>query len=271
MNKDYAVQIGVSQMGTPIMYDLGVSNRVAINGTSGSGKSVLVNNLILSYCTHPKMYDRTQFYCIDPKQVSLYPLRNRCFIESEPTRFIEVLKKIETIMNQRLFQLKEQERTTLTYEDITPEQPMVVLVIEEALSVVQNSAITKSMAAEIMKLYTALFTKIRVVNISVIMISHVFSSEALPTVARDQLTTRFLLKTANTTNIGMLAPADEVKADLITEAGQFYFNDGFSSNWILAKTFETKDAKAEEIANKYASYKRDDLGKWVVDNPFNFI
>ena len=71
-NCDYELPIaaGVNVMGKPFVFDLAASSHLLIAGTTGSGKSVFLNDLIMSLI-YTKRPDEIKFGMIDPKRVEL--------------------------------------------------------------------------------------------------------------------------------------------------------------------------------------------------------
>lgn len=139
-------------------------------------------------------------------------------------------------MSQRYSALRDLQKSCFTEADLD-NYPMIVVVLEEAMSIVQNDEISKDASKKIMSLYTTLFTRARAANISIIMVSHSFSAECLPTVARDQLQTRIILQTQSDTNVGMLAEPDEAPAHVnLKNPGEFYFIKSSGASPVMCKT-----------------------------------
>ena len=64
------VAAGVNVMGRPFVFDIAESTHLLIAGTTGSGKSVFLNDIIMSIL-YSKTPEEVQFIMIDPKQVEL--------------------------------------------------------------------------------------------------------------------------------------------------------------------------------------------------------
>lgn len=64
------IAAGVNVMGRPFVFDLAASSHLLIAGTTGSGKSVFLNDLIMSLI-YTKGPDEIRFGMIDPKRVEL--------------------------------------------------------------------------------------------------------------------------------------------------------------------------------------------------------
>ncbi len=64
------VAAGVNVQGKPFVFDIAESTHLLVAGTTGSGKSVFLNDIIMSIL-YTKTADEVKFIMIDPKQVEL--------------------------------------------------------------------------------------------------------------------------------------------------------------------------------------------------------
>ena len=64
---------GVDKEGIPRVYNLVDMPHILIAGATGSGKSVMINNIICSLIKYCEQYRKPNFYMIDTKQVELSP------------------------------------------------------------------------------------------------------------------------------------------------------------------------------------------------------
>lgn len=271
MPKKHTITVGASKTGKPIEIDITNPPRIGILGSSGSGKSVLLSNLGLLFAK--ELRERIQFVGIDPKLSSLVPLADRFAIPivSEPVEFLPTLQKLEQLMLSRYADMKELGITKIDPWDaeLSARYPMVVIVIEELLSVTNNSDIPKSSIEAIKKILLTLSTRVRACNMSIWMVSHTFSqTETIPVAARSQLDTRFLMKSGINECKLMAEGMDEMcPAYQITESGQFYFSQNNFNVWTKGVTFYTPDEKIQELAKAYSIDVRDIGLTWTVDNP----
>jgi DNA segregation ATPase FtsK/SpoIIIE, S-DNA-T family len=85
VEKDMAVPInfGITASGEPMVVDLADCLHMLVGGQTGSGKSVFLNNLLLSMLVHrsPK---ELNLYLVDPKSVELFPYKGIPHLQSEP-------------------------------------------------------------------------------------------------------------------------------------------------------------------------------------------
>lgn len=269
MSRDDVITLGVSKMGNPIEIPATKAQRLAICGASGSGKSALLNNVLTQYMQKLRGARGSQviFHALDPKITSLAHLSPRLDIyETEPANFLSRIQDFETVMSQRFAVMRDMGVSSLGGDDLDS-YPMHLLVLEEALSIVHNDEVSRDAAKKIMQLYETVFTRCRAANMGVVMVSHQFSAECLPTVARDQLNTRVIMQSSNNTTVSMLADPEEAPAHLIKNPGEFYFIAGAGAAPIRAKTWYTSDEEARAIATSYAMDKRGDANVWTVEKP----
>lgn len=91
---------GIDENNNPVTINLDETPHILIAGTTGSGKSVMMNSVI---CSLLKNKDKTnKFTMIDTKRVELSPYRqlgnDKCSVSTEPSSAIETLEYIcETI------------------------------------------------------------------------------------------------------------------------------------------------------------------------------
>lgn len=262
MSAGRGVVFGVTKAGTVLSLPIS-AERIAIQGRSGSGKSCLLRNVILGYAQ--ALGHRVRFVAIDPKVVSLAHLSPR--IEKlvvEPGEYLQTIRAVDDLVTRRYARLASLGRSSFGPQDYDS-VPLVILVVEEAYSVVSGQ-VSKEAQKQIMATYATLLTRCRAANVGVIMSSHTYSAEVLPTLARDQLSTRLLLPTASSTVVSMLADPDEAPAHLLSSPGEFYYSDG-GGPWMRGKTWETDEEEARSLAASLSGDRGDTGLDWVVDRP----
>lgn len=261
------IVFGVSKMGNTLSIPLLPAPRLAICGTSGSGKSVLeANNILTQYMQ--KLRGNVIFTALDPKITSLSHIAARLEVyETEPANFLSRIQDFETTMSQRYAAMRDMGVSSLGRDDLE-RYPMHLLVLEEAMSIVQNEEVSKDASKKIMSLYTTILTRCRAANMGVVMCSHSFSAECLPTVARDQFNIRVIMQTSSTTNVAMLADPDEAPAHLIKHPGEFYFIASAGATPVRGKTWYTSDDEARVIAEAYSMDRHSSANSWNVEKPF---
>lgn len=269
MSNDDFITLGVSKMGNTIQIPARQAPRLAICGASGSGKSVLLNNILTQYMQKLRSEHGSQvvFHALDPKITSLAHLSARLDVyETEPANFLSRIQDFETVMSQRFAAMRDMGVSSLGADELDS-YAMHILVLEEALSIIHNDEVSKDASKKIMQLYETVFTRCRAANMGVIMVSHQFSAECLPTVARDQLNTRVIMQTSSSAAVSMLADPEEAPAHLIKNAGEFYFIAGAGAAPIRAKCWHTSETEARAIADSLAMDKKDSASVWTVEKP----
>jgi len=99
-----AISLGEDITGRPVSDDISTMPHMLIAGTTGSGKSVFINNIIVSLLYHSN-HQQVRFYMIDPKRLEL-PMYNpiphlvRRTI-TEPKEAVSELEQLVSIMEMR--------------------------------------------------------------------------------------------------------------------------------------------------------------------------
>ncbi len=127
--------LGKDIAGKPVVADLGQMPHLLIAGTTGSGKTVCVNSLILSllYSATP---DEVKLLMIDPKMVELAPFNDLphllCPVVTEAKRAAVALTWAVGEMEER-YQLFAQEgkRNIEAYNQTNEKIPYIVVIIDE--------------------------------------------------------------------------------------------------------------------------------------------
>ena len=128
--------VGIDEIGNPIFQCLNKNRHLLIAGTTGSGKSVWVNQMILTLLLNKKPEDLL-FYMIDVKQVELpiyekFPHVQSVITDAEES--IILLKQLIKEMNRRYSAFREAEVKNIgLYNKKNPNNllPYIVCVIDE--------------------------------------------------------------------------------------------------------------------------------------------
>jgi S-DNA-T family DNA segregation ATPase FtsK/SpoIIIE len=127
--------IGKDTAGKPIVADLGEMPHLLIAGTTGSGKTVCVNSIIMSMLFNATPND-VKFLMIDPKMVELAPYNNLphmlCPVVTDPKKVATALAWVTAEMDER-YQLlaKEGVRNIEAYNQRKQKLPYIIVVIDE--------------------------------------------------------------------------------------------------------------------------------------------
>ena len=133
--------LGMDVGGNPVYFDVGKMPHLLIAGTTGSGKSVCINTIILSilYKSRP---DEVKLILIDPKQVEFTVYEDiphlYCPIVSEPKKAAGALASAVSEMERRFELIKEVGvRNIEAYNEVTANDPSkeympkMVIIIDE--------------------------------------------------------------------------------------------------------------------------------------------
>jgi len=127
--------LGKDAAGKPIVADLGEMPHLLIAGTTGSGKTVCVNGIILSMLFNATPND-VKFLMVDPKMVELAPYNGLphllCPVVTDPKKVATALAWVTSEMDER-YQLlaKEGVRNIEAYNQKKQKLPYIVVVIDE--------------------------------------------------------------------------------------------------------------------------------------------
>ena len=133
--------LGMDVGGNPVYFDVGKMPHLLIAGTTGSGKSVCINTIILSilYKSRP---DEVKLILVDPKQVEFTVYEDiphlYCPIVSEPKKAAGALASAVSEMERRFELIKEVGvRNIEAYNEVTANDPSkeympkMVIIIDE--------------------------------------------------------------------------------------------------------------------------------------------
>lgn len=128
----YPAVLGVDNTGYPLIVDLVDAPHMLVAGTTGSGKSVLLNTIIcglLVKLTPAKL----RFVMIDPKRVELSQYKGLPYMERPPIKTtdgaIATLNQLVTVMEKRYTQMER--RGLKNVKGLELEFPRIVAVVDE--------------------------------------------------------------------------------------------------------------------------------------------
>lgn len=130
-----AFLVGVNEVGEPIFSCISKAKHLLVAGTTGSGKSVWLNQLILTLLTTKNPSD-VLFYMIDIKQVELTVFENFPHVQSVVTdtnEGIKLLNQLNIEMNRRyeLFKKYNVKNIALYNNQSNNKLPYIICVIDE--------------------------------------------------------------------------------------------------------------------------------------------
>lgn len=186
--KPYTLAIGRSTNGTNILADLDNLTHILVAGTTNAGKSVLLNDLIISLCWYNKPKD-LKMILIDAKKVefSKYNYLPHLF-----TNVITEIPQVKRALNGLLKEMEHRYKILAKHhkEKNTGEFPKIVCVIDELSDIVLQDA-------EIKPLLVRLLQKARASGIHFIVATQSPRAKILDGVMLANLPTRIALTCAN--------------------------------------------------------------------------
>lgn len=127
--KGFDLHMGVDILGKNITYDLRKAPHLLVAGTTGSGKSVFINGLIIQL---NRIKSDVELYLYDPKAVEFTMFedeRNVVEYQSDPIAIQKSLKNIADVMDERYKVLAKAKVRKV--EDYTGKMPYMFLVVDE--------------------------------------------------------------------------------------------------------------------------------------------
>ena len=128
----YPAVLGVDSTGYPLIVDLVDAPHVLVAGTTGSGKSVLLNTIVCGLLVKLTPV-RLRLVMIDPKRVELSQYKGIPHMERPPIKIaseaVEVLEKLVAVMERR-YQAMER-RGLKNVKGLELEFPRIVVVVDE--------------------------------------------------------------------------------------------------------------------------------------------
>ena len=145
-----AACLGADVAGRPVILDINKMPHLLVAGTTGSGKSVCINSIIMSILYKAKP-DEVKLILIDPKKVEFAVFRDLphlyCPLISDPTKAAGALNSAVNEMERR-FELIEEVgvRNIAGYNEITagdparPPMPQIVIIIDELADLMMTAS-----------------------------------------------------------------------------------------------------------------------------------
>ena len=177
--------VGVDSIGEPVYRDLNKAKHLLIGGTTGSGKSTFVNQLILTLAMY-KSPAEVQFFLIDVKQVELTQFRSFPHVQEVITdveKGIELLQKLTKEMKRRYTLLEELGvKHISTYNNKTQDEklPYIVCVIDEYAELTLDEK-------EVHKLVQSIAQLARAVGIHLIVATQDPRKEVIPPIIKSNM------------------------------------------------------------------------------------
>jgi DNA topoisomerase III len=232
--------IGMDMGGQPVYADLADMPHLLVAGTTGSGKSVFLNELIVSLL-YGQTPDKLRFLFIDPKKVELSIFENipHLFgpIVTDVQRaglalkklVVEMEKRYETLRNYGVRNIGAYIEKVLSVNPKAPPMPYIVLVIDELadLMIQQNGP-------EVEDLIQRLAQLARAAGIHMVVATQRPSKEVISPIIKANLPVRIAFQVASNTN-SMIILDEPGAEDLLGKGDMFYLpKDGAKRRLVSA-------------------------------------
>ena len=138
------VSLGLDVSGAPVVADLSKMPHILIAGTTGSGKSVLINSFIASILFRSSP-EEVKFIMVDPKRVELTPYSDI------PHLLTPVITDVEKVVNALGWAVAEMERRYKLYQEVGVKNiagynelsgfqamPYIVIIIDEMADIMMS-------------------------------------------------------------------------------------------------------------------------------------
>jgi S-DNA-T family DNA segregation ATPase FtsK/SpoIIIE len=231
--------LGKDQRGDPLITDLTQMPHCLIAGTTGSGKSVCINSIIMSIMYHHRP-DMVKLILVDPKVVEMAPFKEiphlMCPVINEAIRATSVLEWACEKMDERYEFLAEagvrniKGYNTMTREELierfkpaTPEEeakipkqlPYIVIIIDELADLMMTSG------KEVESFVVRLAQKSRAVGIHLILATQRPQANVVTGLIKSNMPSRIAFRVASKMDSRIVL--DQNGADLLLGQGDMLF------------------------------------------------
>lgn len=266
------VKIGVTKKWNDVKYYLKKPPMLGILGSSQSGKSNFLMSFILQLARY--MGPQVQFIGIDAKNGgSLNPVQSRFYSMCyESTDALQVLQEFEVLMSKRLKHIQENVEDEEPKIDVfDPNFPMIVLVVEELVSLITAQELSKSQRDKLGEMFVTITSRCRAANIGFILSSQTFNEKySIPTAVRGNFLEKVILQQAeNIVKVFDEDAKENAPAWTLKGEGEFYFKQLGTDYqcckcWFLPAKVASKTAR--ELSGDVAQNL--DFG-WTPECPFS--
>jgi len=235
--------LGKDIAGKPVIADLGEMPHLLIAGTTGSGKTVCVNGIILSMLFNATPND-IKFLMVDPKMVELAPYNTLphmlCPVVTDPKKVATALAWVTQEMDER-YQLlaKEGVRNIEAYNQKKQKLPYIIVVIDELadlMMVVRDQV--ESAIARLAQLS-------RAVGIHLILATQRPSVDVITGVIKANFPARISFKVAS--KVDSRTVLDMNGADKLLGKGDLLFLQPGQAKPVRAQSSYVKDSEIERL------------------------
>jgi len=213
------IPVGVNIDGDVVYKDIADMPHLLIAGTTGSGKSVMINTIIQAL-TKQNTADQLQLVLIDPKRVELAPFAKvphlMLPVVYEDEEIVDTLQLLTGEMDDRYKTLQEAgARSAAEYKG---KMPPIVVVVDEFADLMMTSADNRSERAVV-----RLAQKARAVGIHLVLATQRPSADVVTGLLKANIATRIAFLAASRVNSQIVL--DTAGAEALTGKGDMLFMD----------------------------------------------
>jgi S-DNA-T family DNA segregation ATPase FtsK/SpoIIIE len=237
--------LGKDISGQPIVADLDEMPHLLIAGTTGSGKTVCVNSLILALLFKNSPHD-LKFVMVDPKMVELMPFNGLphllCPVITEAKKTSHALNWVVNEMEERYRLLaKAGARNIEAYNEKQEKIPYIIIIIDEFADLMSVAP------DQIENAVTRLAQLSRAVGIHLILATQRPSVDVITGVIKANLPARVSFKVAS--KVDSRTVLDANGADKLLGRGDMLFLKPGESKMIRIQGTLVKDVEIERVVN----------------------
>ncbi|MBU2540968.1 MAG: DNA translocase FtsK [Candidatus Omnitrophica bacterium] len=244
-DKRLTMAIGKDIAGSPVIADLGEMPHLLIAGTTGSGKTVCVNSLIMSFL-YRLSPDEVKFILVDPKMVELAHFNNiphlLCPVVTAANKVSGALNWLVGEMERRYKLLAEVGVRNIEYfnkREDSEKLPFIIVIIDELADLMSVAA------NHIENAITRLAQLSRAVGIHLILATQRPSVDVVTGVIKANFPARISFKVAS--KVDSRTVLDRNGADKLLGRGDLLFLQPGDSKLIRAQGCLIKDSEIERV------------------------
>jgi S-DNA-T family DNA segregation ATPase FtsK/SpoIIIE len=229
--------------GKPIIADLGEMPHLLIAGTTGSGKTVCVNGIILSMLFNATPND-VKFLMVDPKMVELAPYNGLphllCPVVTDPKKVASALLWVTSEMDERYRLLaKEGCRNIEAYNQKKQKLPYIIVVIDELADLMMT------VRDQVESAIARLAQLSRAVGIHLVLATQRPSVDVITGVIKANFPARISFKVAS--KVDSRTVLDMNGADKLLGKGDLLFLEPGQAKPVRAQSSYVKDSEIENV------------------------
>lgn len=221
MTSPLSFAIGKDISGTPVVADLARMPHLLVAGQTGSGKSVMINDILTSLLYRNSPAD-LKLILVDPKQVELKPYDDIPHlltpVLTEPEKCISALKWAVAEMERRYRTLADEgKRSILEYNNLKKEEgmPYIVIVIDELADLMMMAA------RDVEALIVRIAQKARAVGIHLVLATQRPSVDVITGLIKANVPARIAFTTAS--QVDSRTIIDQIGAEKLLGQGDMLF------------------------------------------------